>query len=460
MNFDDAVGFLDRHINLEKMVGLAGRTEGLSLERMQTLVGVLGDPQKAAPVIQVTGTNGKGSTTRMIAALLTAHDLTVGTYTSPHIEQVTERITWGGEPIDRGELARVVGELADLEPLLYEELGGDRPSYFELLTALAYSYFADVAAQVVVAEVGMLGRYDATNVAEATVAVVTNVGKDHTDGQGDWRRRVAEEKAGIIAPDSRVVLGETDPELLPVFEAEPHADLWVRDRDFGVAASTLAMGGRVLDVQGRHGRYEELFLPVHGLHQAENVACAIAAVEALFDRELDIELVREALAGLTLPGRFEVVHRQPLVALDGAHNPQGAAALASTLADDVTVSGQRHWVLGLLTGRDLGEMFEAFGVGPGDHVVACSPSTARAVPAADVAVAAVACGATSEVVDEVEAAVERAWLAAGHPDGGPEADAADEGDGPTSSDGVIVTGSLYTVGAARRACRNLGLLDD
>lgn len=447
MDFDEALAYLDRHVNLEKMAALAGRTEGLSLDRVKVLASVLGDPQMAYPVIQVTGTNGKGSTARIISALLAVHDLTVGTFTSPHVEEIVERITWAGEPIARDELARVVSELASLEPLLAEELHGDHPSYFELLVAVAYAYFAEVAVDVAVVEVGMLGRFDATNVADAEVAVVTNVGKDHTDGTGDWRRRIAEEKAGIIGSASRLVLGEADPDLLEVFEAEGPAELWVRDRDFGCVGASVALGGRVVDLEGYYGRYDQVFLPLHGAHQADNAACAVAAVEALFGRALDRDLVQEALAGVTLPGRFEVIHRQPLVVLDGAHNPQGAEALAQTLDEEVTVGGRRRWVVGLLAGKDIDEMFDSLALSSGDQLVACAPPTPRAVPADELVNFAGKRGIEAVAVPEVDDAVEYAW------DGARAAGSEAE----PSTDAVIVTGSMYTVGAARQSARRLGL---
>lgn len=488
MEIDQALGYLDQHINLEKMVALAGRTEGLSLDRMRVVADVLGDPQTAYPAIQVTGTNGKGSTTRMISALLAAHDLTVGTFTSPHVEDITERIARNGEPIDPDELARVIGDLATLEPLLLEELQGQRPSYFELLTAVAYSYFAEVAVQAAVVEVGMLGRFDATNVIDAEVAVVTNIGKDHTDGTGDWRRRIAEEKAGIIGPGSRLVLGEPDPDLLGVFEAEEPEERWVRDRDFGVVTSAAAVGGRVLDLRTHYGSYDQVFLPLHGAHQADNAACAVAAVEAFFGRAIDHALLREAFAGLELPGRCEVLHRGPLALLDGAHNPDGARALASTLAEEFSVGGRRRWVVGLLTGRDIDEMLDDFGIGSDgytdDQLIACTPPTPRGVSAEDVAGYASKRGIDAVVVPDVAEAVTHAWALAQAPDAGSGAEAAGGSgsrpdpsggassstnrpavpeslasiasvDAPASTDAVIVTGSLYTVGAARPTLRSL-----
>ena len=446
MDFEEAQAYLDDHINLEKTASVsAGHVEGLSLDRMRRVVEVLGDPQDDYPVIHLTGTNGKGSTARMITALVAAHGLYVGSYTSPHLEHITERIARNGEPIEPEEFASVVGELESLE---HQKFFEERPSYFELLTAAGFAWFSQVAVDVAAVEVGLLGRWDATNVADGQVAVVTNIGKDHTNGRGDWRRRVAEEKAGIVKPGSHLVLGEPDPALRPLFEAEGPADVWVRDRDFGIIADRLALGGHVVDVRTPNGVLEELFLPVHGAHQADNAAVAVAAVEAFFGRPLAPEVAAEAFEGLRLPGRFEVVHRAPLLVLDGAHNPDGARAAAATLADEFDVAGTRRWVLGLLGGRDLDEMIDAFGVRAGDEVITCTPPSPRGVPARELADVVAAHGVRVEAVPDVGEALDRAWDAA-------TAGAAGNG-GETGL--VMVTGSLYTVGQARTECRRLGLL--
>jgi dihydrofolate synthase / folylpolyglutamate synthase len=447
LDFEEAQAYLDDHINLEKTAAIsAGHVEGLSLDRMRRVVEVLGDPQHDYPVIHLTGTNGKSSTARMISALLAAHQLSVGSYTSPHLEHVTERIARNSEPIEPDEFARVMGGLESLE---HQRFFDDRPSYFELLTAAAFAWFSEVAVDVAAVEVGLLGRWDATNVADGQVAVVTNVGKDHTNGRGDWRRRVAEEKAGIVKRGSHLVLGEPDPALRPLFEAEGPADVWLRDRDFGVIADRLALGGHVVDLRTPNGVLEDVFLPVHGAHQADNAAVAVAAVEAFFGRALASDVVTEAFGGLHLPGRFEVVHRAPLLVLDGAHNPDGARAAAETLADEFDVSGTRRWVLGLLVGRDLDEVLDAFGVHAGDEVVTCTPPSPRGVAADELAKAVAARGIGVEAVPDVGEALERAWRAAEARGG---ANGADRGGL------VMVTGSLYTVGAARTACRRTGLL--
>ena len=442
MDFDDAQAYLNAHIDLEKTTGIsAGHVAGLSLDRMRQVVDVLGNPERDYPVIHITGTNGKGSTARMVTALLAAHQLSVGTYASPHLEHVTERISRNSEPISPEAFGAVVGEIAGLEDQRFFD---ERPSYFELLTAAAFAWFSQEAVDVAVVEVGLLGRYDATNVADGQVAVVTNVGKDHTDGTGDWRRRVAGEKAGIVKPGGHLVLGEPDPDLRDLFtDVGDQGPVWVRDEDFGVMTARLALGGHVVDLRTPFGEHEEVFLPVHGAHQADNAAVALAAVEAFFGRALHPEVVTEAFAGLRLPGRFEVLHRAPLLVLDGAHNRDGAAAAAATLADEFAISGTRRWVLGVLDGRDLDELLDAFELRPGDQVVATTPPSSRGVPASDLAAAVASREVDVLVVPEVDRAVERAWRAA---------EEAGEGDL------VMVTGSLYTVGAARTACRRLGLL--
>jgi dihydrofolate synthase/folylpolyglutamate synthase len=239
------------------------------------------------------------------------------------------------------------------------------------------------------------------------------------------------------------VLGEPDPGLLPVFESEGADTMWVRERDFGCEQDKLGLGGHLIAVITPNTRYDDVFLPVHGAYQTDNAACAIAAVEAFFGRALDPDVVREAFATLTLPGRFEVLHRTPLLVLDGAHNPDGAAALAETLADEFEIAGRRHWIIGMLGGRNIGDVIDGLGLRPGDRVVASTPDSPRAVPAAEVAEHVRARGIEVEVLADVGAALRHVWTAA--PGLAGEADL------------VMVTGSLRTVGQARSECRKLGL---
>jgi dihydrofolate synthase / folylpolyglutamate synthase len=427
VNARQARAWLDSHLNLESgATPTAGVVDDLSLERMRSLVNVLGDPHAAYPVIHLTGTNGKGSTGRMVEAILRGHGLSVGLYTSPHLETINERLVWDGRPIDDEELAELLTDLAVLE-----ELVDGTPTWFELVTAAAFTWFAQVAVDVAVVEVGLLGRYDATNVADGLVAVVTNVRRDHTDGREGWRRAIAEEKAGIVKPGSTLVLGENDPELRSAFDAADADRTWVRDRDFAAERNQVAVGGRVVDLRTPFGRLDELFVPVHGAHQGENLALAVTASEAFFDRAVDAEVVGEALAGLTLPGRFEIVGREPMVVLDGAHNPDGVAALATTLQDDFPAVPTTVVILGMLSGRDPEAMVSALELGAHDVVLCVTPDSPRALPAAEVAAAVQAMGIEGEVVPDVGEALSRARSIA------------------TEDDRILVTGSLYVVGAAR-----------
>ena len=439
MNFGDALVYLDEHINLEATLDgpKAGAVHGLSLDRMRGIVEVLGDPQASAPVIHVTGTNGKGSTSRIITALLGAHGLTVGTYASPHLESITERIRRNVDSISEEDFGDIMGEIAALEPMF-----PDRPSYFDLLTAAAFAWFAREAVEVMVLEVGMLGRYDSTNVASADVAVITNVGRDHTDFRGDWRRAIAEEKAGIIEDRSAVVIGEPAPDLVDVFRAEGGSMHWVRDEHFGVRSSLVALGGRHADLYTPGSRLEELYLPLHGAHQVDNASIAIAAVEAFFGRPLDRDVVQEALRSLEIPGRFEVVDRVPLIVLDMAHNPDGSEAVADTYTGEFHPEGGLTVVVGMLGGRDPDDTLAPLLALRPRRVICTRAESPRSVPAADIA-AAVARGLGDHVaevrtIDDVDGAVRKAVDLLG------------------DDEALLVTGSTYVVGAARATLRSLG----
>lgn len=427
MDYFAALDHLESLINHEARPR-AGRVAGLSLETMQRLMAALADPHRAYPVIHVTGTNGKGSTVRMTARLLQAMGLRVGAYTSPHLVEPTERIEVDGSPVEAETFGAAVGDIARLVDFL-----GIRATWFETVTAAALCHFADVGVDAAVVEVGMLGRFDATNVVDGTVSVVTNVGMDHTDGKGDWRHAIAYEKAGIIKPCSVVVCGEVDDAVRDVFRAEPSQSMIERGCHFGVARDRLAVGGRLIDVFTPHGRYEDVLIALHGRHQADNASLALAAAEAFFDAPLTEEVVAEALAATTVPGRFEVVGHRPLLILDGAHNPDGARAAAQTLRTDFGTSGSRILVVGMQSGRDLVGVLDAFEAGTAARVVACTAPTTRGVPAADVAAAAVAVGATAEVCEDPAEALMRAQDQAG------------------ADDLIMVTGSFTVVGAAKAA---------
>lgn len=429
MNYRDALDWLDQHINLE--ADTSRQAAAMRLDRIRHLVGLLGDPQTACPVVHLTGTNGKGSTARMITRLLSAKGLSVGTYTSPHLQRLNERLSWAGEPISDAALTEVLEAVSLAEPLL-----GSRPSYFEILTAAAFRWFADVAVDAAVVEVGLGGRWDATNVADADVAVVTNVALDHTEVMGPTRADIAREKAGIVKPGSHLVLGETDPELVAIFADAGAETVWRRDEHFGCVDNRMAHGGRLVELRTPGGEYPDLFLPVHGAHQGDNAAVALAAAEAFFGGPLDPDVVAEAFAELQVPGRMEIMGHQPLVLLDGAHNPAGAQALAASLAEEFPVTDGRLLVVGLLQGRDPAEMLAALDARSCRLVIACRPPSPRAVEPEVVAAAADAMGVEAVVGGSVPEAVARALATAA----------------PTEQ--IVVTGSLYVVGAARTAIGN------
>ncbi len=423
MSFTEALRYLDRHINLEAR---AGYFEDLSLTSMERLMDLSGDPHRAFRSIHVTGTNGKGSTATMIARLMQAQGLRTGRYSSPHLSSITERIEIEGEPVARDLFAEEVLALAAVA-----ELSEHPPSYFELLTATAYRLFAAEAVEVAVVEVGVLGRFDATNVIEADVAVVTNIGTDHTTKEGDWRRNIAGEKAGIAKPSSTFVVGETDSDLLDIFEGEEVASFVLADREFELVSDQPAVGGRLVDIRTPRGLYEDVFVSVHGQHQAVNAAIALTAAEEFFDAALPDDVVAEAFGELALPGRVEVVAKEPVIVLDGAHNPESAQALDLTLATSFGGASRRVFVLGTLEPRDPADFIADVGIGAGDYVVATPVNSPRSVSPERIATAATEAGATAEAANDVEDAIDRAKVLAG-PEGL-----------------VVVTGSLYAVGEAR-----------
>jgi len=397
MNLDDALRYLDDHTSYD----VTGRIDSPTTDRISRLCSAMGDPQHSAPVIHVTGTNGKGSTVQMITRLLMASGLTVGTYMSPHLERINERIQRNGEPISDEDFAEQIAAIAQLEVIT-----GVRPSFFEAITAAAY-------------------------VVDATVSVITNIGLDHTEFAGPTLVDIAREKAGIITEHGAVIVGETDANLIKVFADEPHASMLVRDEDFAVVDNTLAVGGRLLDLRTPTTVYSDVYLPVHGAHQAENASVAVCAVETFFAAPLADEVVREGFGEVEIPGRFEVVGVQPLVVIDGAHNPPGADCSVSVYFDDFKPEDRRILVVGTL--RDADEMISALRADDFDVVIACTAPTPRGVEASVLGAAARAAGCLEVlVIDDPIAACEEALRRAG------------------TEDAILVTGSIYVVGAVRR----------
>ncbi|MEN8674553.1 cyanophycin synthetase [Nocardioides sp.] len=414
-----------------------------SLDRIRAFCEVLGDPQHSFRSIHMTGTNGKTSTSRMIDTLLRALELRTGRFTSPHVERMSERISIDGEPLGDEEFVRAFNDVAPYTHLV----DSDQPfplSFFETVVAMAYAAFADAPVDVAVVEVGMGGTWDATNVIDADVAVVLPVSVDHTSYLGENPGAIAREKAGIIKPDSIVVMAEQPLDAATVLlerAQEVGATVAREGLEFGVVSRVAAVGGQVVTLQGLRGRYDEVFLPLFGAHQAQNAAVALAAVEAFAgDAELDDELVRAAFAEVTSPGRLEVIRRSPTIVLDAAHNPAGARATAAALEDSFQFA-PLIGVVGVMADKDHEGVLAAFEPHLA-HVICTQSSTERALPAQALAEAALDVFDEDRVtvVPDLAAAIEAAATLA---------EAGEAFGSPLGSGAVLVTGSVVTVGEAR-----------
>ena len=415
-----------------------------SLDRIRALCDLLGDPQHGYAVVHLTGTNGKTSTSRMIDALLTGSGLRTGRYTSPHLQLMTERITLDGEPLTPQQF---VAAYRDVQPYVdVVDRSAPHPmSFFEVLTGMAYAAFADAPVDAAVVEVGMGGAWDATNVADGQVAVVTPVAVDHAAYLGDDPVGIAEEKSGIIKAGAMAVLARQPDEVTEVLQrraAEVGATVALEGADFGLGDRVPGVGGQVLALRGLAREYDDIFLPLHGAHQAHNAACAVAAAEAfLGGNELDPEAVREALAAVTSPGRLEVARRSPTIVLDGAHNPHGAEATAQALQEAFSFS-PLVGVVGVMGDKDVEGLLAAFEPVLAE-IVCTQNSSPRALPAPELGdVAEGIFGADRvHVAARLDDAID---VAAGLAEGG----GGGLGDS-LGSGGVLVTGSVVTVGEAR-----------
>ena len=307
-----------------------------SLDRIAALCDALGSPQLSYPTIHIAGTNGKTTTSRMIDALLRELGYRTGRFTSPHLESFLERISINGLPIPPEGMIATYNDVA-----LYFDLVDSRQphpvSFFEAMTALAFVAFAEFPVDVAVIETGMGGEWDATNVVQSQVSVITPIGLDHQEYLGNTLEEIALTKSGIIKPESHVVLAAQPPEVATILTArvvERAAIPYREGLEFSVAKRDLAVGGQLVSVNGVFGLYEDIFIPLYGAHQSTNAAVALAAVEAFAGVKLDDEIVRKAFANVDSPGRLEVIYRDPTLIVDAAHNPHGAHALAQTLANE------------------------------------------------------------------------------------------------------------------------------
>ena len=357
------------------------------LSRIEALLDLLGSPQRAYPAIHLTGTNGKTSTARMVDSLLRAHGLRTGRYTSPHLETVRERISIDGQPVSEETFVEIYGEVAPVAGFLDQQGAAESLTYFDMTTAMALAAFADAPVDVAIVEVGLGGTDDSTNVLQANTCVITPIGLDHTEWLGDTIEDIAEAKAGIVHSGATVICALQPVEALgPILQrcVEVGATIAREGSEFGVVHRELAVGGQVLSLQGLGGVYEEIFLPLHGAHQAQNAAVALATAEAFLGasantRQLDPEVVREGFAGATSPGRLERVRTAPTMLLDAAHNPQGMTATVKALTEEFPFN-RLVVVLATLADKDVTGMLEL--LEPITEAVVCTRNTSpRAMPA-------------------------------------------------------------------------------
>jgi dihydrofolate synthase/folylpolyglutamate synthase len=415
------------------------------MRKIRDLMDVLGSPQRAYPAIHLTGTNGKTSTARMIDALLRAHGLHTGRYTSPHLETIRERISLDGEPVSEEHLVATYREVEPLAELVDARVP-EPLTYFDVTTAMAFATFADAPVDVAVVEVGLGGEDDATNVIEAGVCVITPIGLDHTEWLGDTIEDIAWAKAGIIHKGATVITAvQTEEAMRPLLErcVEMGATLAREGSEFGVVQREIAVGGQLLTLQGLGGVYDQVFLPLFGAHQAQNAALALAAVEAFLGagkgKQLDLDLVREGFADVDSPGRLERVRSAPTILLDGAHNPHGMAATVSTLEEEFAF---RHLVavVAVLADKDVSGLLDLLEP-VAARIVVTQNSSPRSMPVNELAQIA------TDIFGE-----DRVTVAQTMPDAIEEAVVLAEldTDGELGGIGVLITGSIVTVADARR----------
>jgi dihydrofolate synthase/folylpolyglutamate synthase len=418
-----------------------------SLDRISALVDALGSPQLSYPTVHIGGTNGKTSTSRMVDALFSELDYRTGRFTSPHLESFLERISIKGEAIAPAELIATYNDIA-----LYLDLIDSRSdipiSYFEALTAMAFVAFAEHPVDIGIIEVGMGGDWDATNIVQSAVSVLMPIGLDHTEYLGETIEEIARTKSGIIKPESHVVLAAQEPEAARILlekVVEKSAIPYREGLEFALIKRDIAVGGQLISVRGVHSEYTDIYLPLHGAHQAANAAVAIATVEAFVGVALDEELVRAAFASVSSPGRLEILHRDPTVIIDAAHNPHGTTALADTIRNEFDFESI-FCVLGILGEKDVKGVLKALEPVV-DRLIVTKSDSPRALPVAELFAVAVQVFGNDRVFKEddlnsaITYAMEQATLINQVSDG---------------VSAVVITGSVVTAGSAREILRKIG----
>lgn len=423
--YEEAVAFLDARIGLGVKPGL---------ERIVAAMEVLTDPQASYPTIHVAGTNGKTTTVRLLDNILTVSGIHTGAYVSPHLHSVERRYALALETMDQEAFTQAV---ADVAPFIehFESTAGDSLTYFEATVAVAFQAFAAAGVDVALVEVGLGGRLDATNIVDAAVSVITGIAMDHMEYLGDTIPLIAAEKAAILKEDGVLVTGPLPPAAEGAITAQVAAtgSKWMRaGSDFEVTDVFRAVGGWHCSINGLHGVYEELYLPLHGRHQIDHLATAIAAAEVFLDQPIEQEALGLALSQMTSPGRLEIVGRRPLVLIDGAHNAQGLDGLALTISEEFPETN-RILVIGFRGNRDVTDLLKPLS-GLFSEVIVTAAEDALAIPARDVA-ASVREVFGPEVSVDVSEPVSQAITEAMHIAG--------------EDDMIVVTGSLYVVSDAR-----------
>jgi dihydrofolate synthase / folylpolyglutamate synthase len=436
LEFEQVVNFLQSRGNEVKI--------DPNLDRIAYLLDILGSPQLAFDAIHVAGTNGKTSTARMIESLLAETGLAVGLTTSPHLHDVRERIRIHQESIPMDMFVEIFNELQPLIEMTDSALG-QHLSYFEILTAMAFSAFAEAPVAVAVVEVGLGGRLDATNLIYPSVGVITPIGMDHQQYLGDTIAEIAAEKAGIIKPGMSVVVGNQHPDALEVILAKADTEgarVILAGRDFEVLDRQLAVGGQVLSIRGVSGNYSDIVVPLHGEHQAENAALAIAAIETFFgadekQKTLDPDILEAGFSYVTSPGRMEIVRRGPTVLLDAAHNPHGMAAMLNALESEFNFE-RKAFVLAAFADKDV-EGLVSLLEPVADAIILTQNSNERALPVDDFAerisgiVSADKLNTFTSLTDAIDNAIAKC----------------DEWQSEDLSSVVVVTGSVATVAQVR-----------
>jgi dihydrofolate synthase/folylpolyglutamate synthase len=423
----EALTWLESHKDFERIA--PNHQETPTLQPIFDVLALLADPQMDYPTVHVTGTNGKGTTSTLASALLSQTGLRVGTFTSPDLHAINERIAVNGDPLDDESLVTLLSRLADVESVSAIVL-----TRFELLTVAALLHFSDEGVDVAVIEVGMGGTWDSTNVINSDVAVLTNVDLDHTAVLGTTVAEIASDKVGIFRPDGVAIVATIDPVVVEIARHRAQqlgAKLWLLDESFFLEQNDLAVGGRAITVTTPYQTYEEVLVSLHGIHQGMNAATAIVAAEAFLGRALGEYVVTRTLANARMPGRMELIGRAPMIVIDGAHNPAGIHALVATLDGAFHVAGERRCVLGMLTGRNIDDMVTPLVTLGFTEFFCCPPRSPRAASASEVATA---------VRDAGGVAFE-------HPSG--LAALAHARERSTDDDLIVVAGSLYLVGEVR-----------